>query len=378
MSEILLSGAVRSNLATLRQTAKVMAGVQTRLATGKKVNSAFDNPINFFMAATFNRRASDLGTVIDGISNAVKTIESADATLSAITNLVTSAQSTANSAIASVGTTARRTGTVAGLTSGTTFTTTTGKTILVGDGTGVTSTFTTAGTSTSVQQVMDSINNQAGLKVKASLASDGRMKLEATGTNTIVIGGTIVATELDDIGLASGTTAAGTLNTARSALAAQFDSTLSQIDQLTSDASFNGVNLLNGGSLRVTFNEDSTTALSVSGVTDTSAGLGLSVSANTWQTDKDINDAVNAMKTALNTLKAQSGVFAANASIIQAREDFTKSMIDTLQSAADGLVVADTNEEGASLLALQARQELSTTALSLAAQSDQSVLRLFR
>ena len=130
--------------------------------------------------------------------------------------------------------------------------------------------------------------------------------------------------------------------------------------------------------MKVAFNEDSTTSLSVSGVTDNSAGLGLAVSANTWQTDKDINDSLNTLKSALTTLKAQSGIFSSNMSIINARDDFTRSMISTLKSAADNLVVADTNEEGASLLALQARQELSTTALSLAAQSDQSVLRLFR
>jgi len=52
-------------------------------------------------------------------------------------------------------------------------------------------------------------------------------------------------------------------------------------------------------------------------------------------------------------------------------------MINTLQTGADNLVLADTNEEGANLLALQTRQSLSTTALSLSAQADQAVLRLF-
>ena len=61
----------------------------------------------------------------------------------------------------------------------------------------------------------------------------------------------------------------------------------------------------------------------------------------------------------------------------QTRKDFTKNMIDTLQTGADNLVLADTNEEGANLLALQTRQSLSTTALSLSAQADQNVLRLF-
>ena len=65
-------------------------------------------------------------------------------------------------------------------------------------------------------------------------------------------------------------------------------------------------------------------------------------------------------------------------SIVQNRTDFTKAMVNTLQTGADNLVLADTNEEGANLLALQTRQSLSTTSLSLAAQSAQNVLRLFQ
>ena len=63
---------------------------------------------------------------------------------------------------------------------------------------------------------------------------------------------------------------------------------------------------------------------------------------------------------------------------MQIRQDFTKAMINTLQSGSDGLTLADSNEEGANLLALQTRQQLSTTALSLASQASQAVLRLFQ
>ena len=62
---------------------------------------------------------------------------------------------------------------------------------------------------------------------------------------------------------------------------------------------------------------------------------------------------------------------------MQIRQDFTKAMINTLQTGADALTLADSNEEGANLLALQTRQQLSTTALSLASQASQAVLRLF-
>jgi flagellin-like hook-associated protein FlgL len=128
--------------------------------------------------------------------------------------------------------------------------------------------------------------------------------------------------------------------------------------------------------LKVAFNETATSEISISGVTFDAAGLGLVVSTNTWQTDKDIKDALATLTAALATLRGQATIFASNVSLVQAREEFTKSIINTLKSAADGLVVADQNEEGANLLALQTRQQLSTTALSLAAQADQNVLRV--
>jgi len=82
--------------------------------------------------------------------------------------------------------------------------------------------------------------------------------------------------------------------------------------------------------------------------------------------------------TALNSVRSQSSTFGSSLSIVQNRQDFTKAMINTLQSGADGLTLADSNEEGANLLALQTRQQLSTTALSLASQASQAVLRLFQ
>jgi flagellin-like hook-associated protein FlgL len=137
------------------------------------------------------------------------------------------------------------------------------------------------------------------------------------------------------------------------------------------------VNLLNGDSLKVVFNELNTSQLSISGVTFDAAGLGIAAASNKFQTDADLTDALADLTTALSTLRSQASAFGSSLSVVQTRQDFTKSMINTLQSGADNLVLADSNEEGANLLALQTRQQLSTTALSLAAQADQNVLRLF-
>jgi flagellin len=375
MSDIVLSSAIRTNVDQLRQTAQLIAVVQKRLATGKKVNSALDNPAAFFAAQQLSSRASNLAPVLDGIGNGVKTLDAANAALTALTSLVNSAQSVANSALASARTTASTTGSVAGLTGSSSFAVANGNTITVNDGT-VTATITSTGTLTT-QQIIDGVNNTASLKVKASLSSDGRILLEATGTNSIVIGGTATAPEKAQFGLANGTTAGGSLNSSRSTLAAQFDTLRGQIDALAADAGFNGVNLLNGGTLKINLNETSTSSLSVTGVTFNSAGLGISASTNTWQSDKDINDALGKLTTALSSLQTQASVFASNQTMATARQDFTSSLIDTLNSAADNLVTSDSNDDSAQLLALQTRQQLATTALSLAAANDQSVLRLF-
>ena len=376
MSSILLSSSVRSSLYSLQQTNDLLTTTQNRLATGKKVNSANDNPTAFFAASALSNRAADLNSVFDGVVAASKVLSSTNDSISSLTNLVASAQSTARNALASPGTTARTTGNVSGLTGATSFAVTAAKTFTVSDG-ATTATITSAGALT-VQQVLDGVNNTAGLKVRASLTADGKLQLEANNTNAITVGGTASAAELAQYGLTAGVTAAGTLNNARSAFAAQFDSIRSQIDQLATDASFNGTNLLNGGSLRINFNEKSTSSLSVVGVTDTSAGLGIVASAGTFQTDKDVNDALTNLTNSLNTLRSQASVFASNTDIVTTRQSFTKSLISALNAASDSLTAADTNEEGATLLALQTRQQLSSTALSFASQSDQSVLRLFR
>jgi flagellin len=164
----------------------------------------------------------------------------------------------------------------------------------------------------------------------------------------------------------------------RQSLQNDYVSLLSQIDQLAKDASFGGINLIYGDSLKIVFNENGSSALQVVGVTFTAAGLGLaSPSANAFQDNASINAVVGSLNNALVTLRTQASKFGSNLSVVQNRQDFTKNMINLLQTGADSLVLADSNEEGANMLALQTRQQLSTTALSLASQADQAVLRLF-
>jgi flagellin len=270
MSNIVLSGGVRSNLLNLQTTESLIQQTQVRLSTGKRVNSALDNPTNFFTAQSLNNRAGDLSTLLDSMSNAVKTLQAADNGISAITKLVQSAQALARQA----------------------------------------------------QQTTDT--------------------------------------------------------TERATLATQFDDTLDQIDALAADSGFNGKNLINGDDLDVVFNEDGSSTMTIAGADLTAGGdVDITASAGSWADDDDIQTSLDEATAALATLRTQSKAFGSTLSTVQARQDFTKSMINTLTTGADNLTLADSNEEGANLLALQTRQQLSTTALSLAVQSDRNVLRLF-
>lgn len=209
-------------------------------------------------------------------------------------------------------------------------------------------------------------------------ATNGADSITVTSTNSSDVSKDAVASAF---GLSNSTTAvtSKTVDSAqRETLEAQFNDLLTQINQLSADASFNGVNLLGGNDLNVIFNEDSTSKLDIRGVTFNASGLGLSRSASgAFQTDTNINDTLTSLDNAITSLRSQATTFGSNLSVVETRQNFTKEMINTLETGASNLTLADTNEEAANLLALQTRQQLSSTALSLASQSDQNVLRLF-
>ena len=483
-SNITLSAGVRQNLLSLQNTAELMSQTQNRLATGKKVNSALDNPTNFFTSASLQSRASDISALLDNMSNGIKTLEAADNGLSAITKTVESMQSTLRQARqdksfktesytisdtatgnisfsgGAVGTTpvdialtttvntaapATTSGTVGSLTSASTLAaagvTGTG-TITVSDGT-TTHTFNVTDASTqTVGDLIGSINGNGALNVTASLNNDGEFTLTADNNTTgITIGGTVttgvtgvatqgvpaavntvtvksvdaLVTEINSnasltgkirasndngklrienqstaelsVSTGTGVTGAATIggNQVRANFVKQFNELRDQLDKLADDASFNGINLLRGDKLKLTFNETGTSTIEIQAKDEdgqerpiNSSTLGIQTVANAdFDSDDTIDSLLDDLSTALGTLRSQSSSFGSNLSIVENRTDFTKAMINTLQTGADALVLADTNEEAANMLALQTRQQLSSTALSLASQADQAVLRLF-
>lgn len=215
--------------------------------------------------------------------------------------------------------------------------------------------------------------------VTASVDSSGNLSLtaaSATVSDSIVLGGT---SDSSLLGTADGTTAAtvtGGTNR-RESLENDFNELLVQIDELKNDAGFNGKNLLDGDDLKVIFNEDGSSSLTIGGVSFDSSGLGLSaVTTGEFDSDAAIEATLATLDTATSTLRSQASKFGSNLSVVETRENFTKETINTLETGAANLTLADLNEEGANLLSLQTRQSLSSTALSLASQADQNVLRL--
>ena len=279
-SEISLTAGMRNNLLSLQQTTKLQGQTQERLASGKKVNSALDNPTNFFAAQSANNRANDLTSRKDGMSEAVQMVKAADAGITGITALIEAAKGVASAALATTST------------------------------------------------------------------------------------------------------------TDRAAYATTFNTLMTQVSQLSSDSGYRGTNLLNAASQTVEFAPATNGAtLSISGFDATSTGLNISTASASTGTDwantsvatgtTGIKSSSTQLESALNTLRSESSKLSANLSVVTTRQEFTDALITTLPPGADNLTLADMNKEGANMLALQTRQSLGTTSLSLASQAAQSVLKLF-
>ena len=387
MSGIVLSASVRQNLLSLQSTASLLATTQNALATGNKVNSALDNPTNFFTAQGLNNRASDIGNLLDAIGNGVQVLQAANTGLTSLQSLVDTAKSIANQVLqAPAGYTTHSTATSTALPAGSTSTNLvdtvaikSGETLTIGATGGGTATSFTFGATTSLAQLNTAL---ASNNITASL--DGSNDLVFTTTND-ALSSTIGAITLG----AAGTATFGTITTptadaasqaTRSSLVGQYNNIITQITTTAQDSSFNGINLLNGDNLKLTFDETAKSTLSITGVTFNAAGLGLaSLTAGTDFLDNNsANAALTKLSSASTVLRTEASALGSNLSVVQLRQDFNKNLINVLQTGASNLTLADPNEEAANSQALSTRQSIATSALALANQSQQSVLQLLR
>lgn len=372
MADVVLSSAMRSNLLSMQNTAKLLDQTQQRVATGLKVNSAVDNPQSYFTAKGLNGRASDLNTLLDNEGLAVQTINAASQGIDAIQKLVQQAKATATQALQ---TTIQPTTLTETVTAHDYSTTNGSLTVKIGSKSAVTIALTTNIQSAGDLKLAISAANIPGLHV--SETSAGLLKFSVDTGDKLTLSGNATAT---GGALADPTNTNTSANgTSRNKLIDDYNNLLTQIDQLANDASFNGTNLLKSGTnLVVNFNEDQSSKLSIAGVNSSAAGIGLDpLAQDAFNNDDTIKTVQNLNDSATNKLRSLATSFASSLSIVQAREDFTKNLVNTLQTGASNLITADTNEEGANMLALQTRQQLGVQALSIASQAQQSVLKLF-
>ncbi len=521
MSGITLTASVRQNLLALQSTASLLATTQNDLATGNKVNTALDNPTEFFTAQSLNNRAGDIANLLDGIGNGVQILQAANTGLTSLSSLVSNAQSIANqvlqsptgyttkSNVASNTLTGATAQTLLGATvnsvsgaavfddntanasqaitgstllsgtattgsndlatgfttsdtlvvNGTTFTftagsTSSGTTIGIGDtvthllsaidavvgghssvsGGAITIGATVAGLTLSgsalsklgLSQVGDGLAGQTlsiastgggtptsitfGLgqgqvaslnDLNAQLAANNlQASVDTLGHITLVTSNDAASSTIAGIsGSAATTSGSAFYNTAttspyaagapivdptsqatRANLVSQYNNVLAQINTTAQDASFNGVNLLNGDTLKLVFNETGRSTLSIQGVTFNDAGLGLATltQGKDFLDSNSANKLLTSLDAASTTLRAESSALGSNLSIVQIRQDFNKNLINVLQSGASNLTLADTNVEAANSQALSTRQSIAVSALALANQSQASVLQLLR
>jgi flagellin-like hook-associated protein FlgL len=387
MTGIVLSASVRQNLLSLQSTADLLSTTQNRLATGNKVNSALDNPTNFFTAQSLDNRASDINNLLDGIGNGVQVLQAANTGITSLQKLVDTAKSIANQVLqTTVGYSTKSTvtsaaalgGTAANLVDGTTIKA--GQTITIAANGALPALTVTIGASESLDQLNTAL---AAGNLTASLDSSNNLVITTTNdAASSTIGAVTVGSTpgTATFGAAVAPVADAASQAIRSNLVSQYNGIISQITNTAQDASFNGINLLNGDNLKLTFNETGKSTLNITGVTYNATGLGLN--ALTDGTDfldsNSANKTLSALSTASTSLRTEASTLGSNLSIVQIRQDFSKNLINVLQTGSSNLTLADTNEEAANSQALSTRQSIAVSALALSNQAQQSVLQLLR
>jgi flagellin len=305
---VALTMGMRNSLFALSDIESSITTVNKRLATGKKVNSALENPLNYFLARGFDRDRQDLANLLDQQNIALQTLQKTVKTLSSITTLLESAQALGRQARQSNDAQIR---------------TTLGAQI-----------------GTLLQQV-DELTEDAGfngrnvLKENPDTLTIDFNTLLGAGRTQLVVAGVSMRANSPDINLDDNTLGAG-------------------------------------GDIGVTFTagtlpDPHTYAFSGTGTSWTPDVAG----------DARLDNFLVRVQRALDNVEARASNVSVNLTVVQVRVDYSKSWQRNLAEAGDSLVVADMNEEGANLSALQTRQQLAVTALGLANRADQSILRLF-
>jgi flagellin len=221
----------------------------------------------------------------------------------------------------------------------------------------------------------------AANNLQATLDADGNLTIVTDNDNaSATIGALTGSTNIFAGRTSSAPVADPAAQATRAGLISQYNNILSQITTTAQDSSFNGINLLNGDTLKLVFNETGTSTLSINGANFNAAGLGLSnlVVGTDFIDNAATNKVLTSLQGASDILRSEASNLGSNLSVVQIRQDFNKNLINVLQTGASNLTLADPNEEAANSQALSTRQSIAVSALALANQSQQSVLQLLR
>ena len=255
---------------------------------------------------------------------------------------------------------------------------------------------------TTIQGLVDDLNDTSGTGnlIRAGFNEDsGEISITAIDNSVASIeldvtdGSTTADVDLNFAGFADRENGAAQSSTALDSEASQalrfgaaagnlgqieesFNTTLTQIDNAVGEAELSGTNLINGDNLQTFFNTERTESLTTQGVNFTSAGLGLE-EAN-FASQDNVNNFRSDVIDAKNEVRGFNNRITTDLNVIQTRQDLAENTQDTLSAASDDLTLADQNEEAAKLSALQTRQQLANQSLSIAVQSQQSVLQILR
>jgi flagellin len=389
-SEVTLSTAVRDSLLSLKDTTRLIDTTQGRLSTGLRVAAATDDPVSFFQAKTLSDRAFDFGEKKDAIDQSISTVETALGGIEAVEGIVRQIKGVATSLKSATGTqftdlitqfNSLRTQ-IGTLTEDTTFQ---GVNLVNGTTEQLAVSFSAETAST---LTIDAVNiSETGLSLGQAVAAsdtsfnftggvDVALNTGAAGTVlTVTYQGTGVAITAGGVTAAGPTITFGTLSILLGVGGSGGGSeTLSQGDVLSvtliGNANTASIDTLASnvffGSITVSSTELLITA---GGNNDNFIAEG-----NTTQVDT----AITQLDDALTTLRSNAQTLGSNVALLQTRLDFTEQYVNNLEGGAAKLTLADINEEGANLLALQTRQQLGISALAFAGQAEQGILSLFR
>ena len=368
MSQISLSASMRSNLMSLQGTSNLMNQTQERLASGKKVNSAIDNPSSYYTAQSLTNRANDLSGLLDSMGQAISTIKAANEGIESITSFVEQAKAVATSALSTTDAAQRKSYMeqfnnlrieIDHLAKDSGY-----KGINLLDNGNLTVTFNEGRTNQLEIKGVDAstagigIDEATGWDTSDDLSTYEKAVSDAQAAyDEAVAKGTPESKVKDDTVNAQGKVVAGTYAAGDIITDGEIYYRVKAAWTVSGDATdAAGSATGDGAKLEVVTKSDNDLYYTAAEAEDVTAKAGAIETAETNLENakkvtgtQKINDAIDAATDAIDVLRDYASGFGNNYSIVQTRQSFTENLINVLEEGADKLTLADMNEEAANM-----------------------------